>query len=414
MRGEIGNLSDNVVGRDKEKTDLIGMLLDSSYAETVCVIPIVGVGGLGKSTLARHVFNDKQVKANFDLHLWVSLPEDVTLLDVLAKIVAATGESDDGSLEQLKIRLSGVANGKKYILVLDNVWKEDVIQWRELEQVLTLGAAPGSRIMLTTRLPSVAEMMGTVKPFELPPLECDKSWALLESLIFGNKGCQDSNLKEIGMKILPMCYNVPLAIRALAGVLANDIRASCWLRFKNDTLSNLASHDKSYQIMPILKLSYDYLSPTMLKSCFSYCSLFPKGYEFDKYKLVILWIAQGFIEPLHQGETLENEGAEYLEKLLNKGLLQHVPSDESHTKCKLHDLMHDLCCSVAAEQCQMLNSRENDNVKNNIYHISIGYEVNLYTPLKIPSSNLQKYWEPADISFGNITEVRESHECFTL
>jgi len=97
------------------------MLLDSSYEETVCVIPIVGFGGLGKSTLARHVFNDKQVKTNFDLHLWVSLPEDVTLTDVMAKIVAATGKSEDGNLDQLKILLSGVINGKKYILVLDNV-----------------------------------------------------------------------------------------------------------------------------------------------------------------------------------------------------------------------------------------------------------------------------------------------------
>ncbi|XP_031407711.1 putative disease resistance protein RGA4 [Punica granatum] len=350
-----------VVGRDKEKKEVMEFLLNPDFEESVSIVPIVGVGGQGKTTLARKVFNDDKVKEYFEMRLiWVCVSTSFSVKDILRKIVRECSPNKEGianlDMNELRKKLGEWINGKKYLLVLDDVWNDNRSKWLELQGFLMSGAK-GSKILVTTRSTRVAETM-TRKFYKLSGLPSDESLSLLMQMAMKEEHeWKNQNLEKIAREIVKKCAGIPLAIKTIGRLLVfSGSTEEDWLNFKDNDLSLINQEEDD--IMPTLKLSYDFL-PSHLKPCFAYCSLFPQDYELEPRELVYLWMAHGFInKSLGSKKTLEEVGYDYFRELLSRSFFQDMQVDlyGDIMSCRMHDLMHDLARFVAGESCITIDS----------------------------------------------------------
>jgi Leucine-rich repeat (LRR) protein len=375
---------ETVIGREDDKKAIIDRLLDSNIEDNVSILPIVGIGGLGKTTLARLIFNDEQIKTKFELKMWVCVSDIFDVKNIVAKILESATEKKPKSVEMdtLVNYLLKVIEGKKYFLVLDDVWNGDHEKWCHLKQVLMAGTR-GSRIVVTTRneivamtirKESIARIIGTVKSYYLEGLDEDASWSLFKQKAFERgQEPENSSIVALGKEIVKKCLGVPLAISTIGSLLGSKNSESEWLSFKNNEFSKISQNEND--ILPTLKLSYDHL-PSHLKHCFAYCSLFPKDYWFDTSELIRLWIAQGFVKSSNdQSRCLEDVGNEYFMDLLWRSFFQEAQTDFDGEifGCKMHDLIHDLAISVARPLMATLDDKET-NVNEKTHHLSLlGY-----------------------------------------
>ncbi|XP_077252475.1 putative disease resistance protein RGA3 [Tasmannia lanceolata] len=330
-----------VIGRQVEKEKIIQLLVSDEFS----VIPIVGMGGLGKTTLAQFVYNDQSVKAHFGLRAWASVYDEFNVLKVTNAII----ESIIGSncnlsfLDAAQCRLEDILNSKKFLIVLDDVWDENQNNWDILRVPFGVGAK-GSKIIVTTRNERVARMMGTVPSHSLEGLPVDDCWELFTRRAGILDVCPE--LEEIGRQIVQKCKGLPLAVKTLGGILSSKRNVSEW----ESILTSEIWKDDENEILPALRLSYHHLPPNQ-KQCFAYCSIFPKNHWFRKDKLVRQWLAAGFIQP--KGNTLlEDIGGELFDNLLLKSFFQCSYEDfEGDSIYKMHDLMHNLAESISGDEC---------------------------------------------------------------
>ena len=230
-----------VIGRDEDRVAIITLLLESKpeIEDNVLVIPIVGMGGLGKTTLAQIVFNEKEVQRHFELMIWVCVSETFDLKLIVRKIIkSATNSSNLGDIEmeQLQKDLRKVLGRKRYLLVLDDVWEESREKWLRLKDLLVSGEK-GSGVVLTTRSKIVAEITaGTVPPYQLGILNEDNSWSLFKKVAFkqGQEEPKNSNILEIGKAIVKRCRGIPLAIRTIGSLLYSKNSETEWSSFNKE------------------------------------------------------------------------------------------------------------------------------------------------------------------------------------
>ncbi|XP_022722145.1 putative disease resistance protein RGA4 [Durio zibethinus] len=377
-----------IIGRDDDKKKIVKLLLQSELEENVSIVPIIGIGGLGKTTLAKMVFNDENVGKHFQLKMWVCVSEKFEIKVIVEKIIEAATKKKpvrDLQMETLQDILRENINGKKYLLVLDDVWNEDREKWLDLRNLL-LDGARGSWIVITTRNRGVAEITGTVSPHELEGLSKGQSWSLLKQMAFKEQSHESnsSHFEAIGMEIVEKCKGVPLALRAIGSVLFKRTEAE-WLKVKNNIVRYITRTESS--IMPILKLSYDHLPPH-LRQCFAYCSLIPKDMVVEVKFWILLWMHQGFLQPQSGDEDLEDVGLEYFMNLLWRSFFEVAEEDDSGNveSFTMHDLMHDLACFVAGTEC-CIAGLEAENVDERTRHVI--FEDKADASWKIPSTLLK-------------------------
>ncbi|CAL5380177.1 unnamed protein product [Camellia sinensis] len=339
-----------ICGRDKEKKEIIDFLLSNESSDSkVGVIPIVGMGGLGKTTLAQMVYNDEVVNKHFDLKAWVCVSDEFDILriskEILESITSKYCEFEE--LNQVQVQLKKNLVGKKILIVLDDVWDKKYNDWHVLKSPIDDGA-PGSKIIVTTRDRDVASIMGTVRNHLLQHISDDDCWSVFEQHAFGNRSLDaNPNLVFIGRKIVEKCKGMPLAARTLGGLLRCKERDDEWEIVLNSKIWDLT--EQGNEILPALRLSYHNL-PSHLKQCFAYCSILPKDYEFEKEELVFLWMAEGLLQQQNGKEQMEDLGVEYFRELQSRSFFQPSSGGES-SKFVLHDLINDLAQSVAGYTC---------------------------------------------------------------
>ncbi|KAL5718983.1 hypothetical protein ACHQM5_011827 [Ranunculus cassubicifolius] len=246
-------------------------------------------------------------------------------------------------LDPLQKRLKELLNGKKFLLVLDDVWSENLDLWENFRFSLNCGAN-GSSIIITTRLPNVATIMGTHSRYELKPLSDEYCWALFQARAFGMES-ENESLQAIGRQIVEKCRGVPLVAKALGGTLRFEHDEIRWKSVRDSEIWEL-KQDKD-DILPSLRLSYNPL-PSYLRQCFVYCSIYPKDHEIEVAELIQLWMANEFLQSDGRME-LEDVGNHIFNQLVLRSFLQDVKKNwkGKPIRCEMHDLMHDLACSVA-------------------------------------------------------------------
>ncbi|XP_074266767.1 putative disease resistance protein RGA3 [Silene latifolia] len=354
-----------IIGRDEDVEKIVGMLLDSNhvYQSDVSFLSIVGMGGLGKTALAQLVFNDPRIKSAFQLTRWTCIADQDHQLWNLTKLLGKViMQKKPTSKEQIHREVRKQLGGKKYLLVLDDVWTECYHRWQEFEEFLKVGQS-GSRIVVTTRSKKTAQMIGGDRVHELQGLSEEKSWCLFERMAFLPKQRETPNddLLSLGKNIIKKCAHVPLAIKVVGSLLRGESKAK-WKSFEEKGLANMSEGDDT--ITNVLKLSYRQLDFS-LKNCFAYCAIFPKGFEIRKIMLISLWMAQGYINNEYVGE-------EYFLLLLQRCFFQGVGEDEygEIERFKIHDLLHDIAEQVAGEEICRL-STDTVNVSKRVRHLSL-------------------------------------------
>ncbi|KAL6610415.1 hypothetical protein ACP70R_040384 [Stipagrostis hirtigluma subsp. patula] len=341
----------SVFGREEEKEVIVNMLLapkNSNHANH-SILPIVGMGGLGKTTLAQLVYNDARVKEHFQLRMWLCVSEkfdEMKLTKETIESVASGFSSATTNMNLLQEDLSTKLQGKRFLLVLDDVWNEDPEKWDRYRCALVTGEK-GSRIIVTTRNENVGKLMGGATPYHLKRLSDNDCWQLFKNHAFldGDSSAQPM-LEIIGKDIVKKLKGLPLAAKAIGSLLCAKETEDEWKNILKSEIWELPS-DKN-NILPALRLSYSHL-PAVLKRCFAFCSVFPKDYVFEKIRLVQIWMALQFIQP--QGRRrMEEIGGSYFDELLSRSFFQHHKSGYV-----MHDAMHDLAQSVSVGECLRLD-----------------------------------------------------------
>ncbi|XP_027119245.2 putative late blight resistance protein homolog R1A-3 [Coffea arabica] len=350
-KGKMPIAHEVMVGLDDEVEKVIERLVSGS--KQVEIVPIVGMAGLGKTTLAKKVYNDSSIIYNFQIRLWCTVSQKFDMESLLIQILCSNGKQSrmDEELKNLNEpellhKLYQRLKTKRYLVVFDDVW--DIKVWNEL-RISFPDEKKGSRIIFTSRSSNVASQVEYGgKPHNLRPLSEKESFELLLKKVFGKEDCPQA-LHGLGMEIAKKCRGLPLALVVVAGVLATiDHDIWVWEEFaKSLTLTMVSGTD---QCKNSLELSYEHL-PCHLKACLLYFAAFREDEIIGAKNLMRLWIAEGFVEKI-EGERLEDIAEEYLMDLIGRNLVM-VSENRSIggvKTCYIHDLIFEFCKGEAKEK----------------------------------------------------------------
>nr|UBY07381.1 NBS-LRR disease resistance protein [Dasypyrum villosum] len=367
------NIESTLYGRDPAKKRIIDCITDDKYSdEYLTVLPIVGPGGIGKTTLIQHIYNSQEVKTHFQVKIWICVSQNFIVNKLIEEIEKAIpsveGEKKGRAEELIEQRL----NSKSLLLILDDIWKCESEDWKRLLVPLTKGQAKGNVILVTTRFPAVAEIVKTTdNSIDLEGLEHGEFRIFFRACIFGDEQSQKDHdgLLKIGDKIAKKLKGSPLAAKTVGRLLRNHLDVHHWTRVLESREWEMQTGERD--IMPALKLSYDYL-PYHLQQCFSSCALFPEDYKFNSEELINFWIGLDILHPGGRNKIVEDVGLDSLSDLVNSGFFKKDETD-GHTCYIIHDLLHDLALKVASHECLSLhhsNARLVE-IRPSIRHLSI-------------------------------------------
>ncbi|KAL2243761.1 UNVERIFIED_CONTAM: putative late blight resistance protein R1A-10 [Sesamum indicum] len=305
------------------------------------ILPIVGMGGIGKTTLAQNIFDHPYTVHYFPKRIWLTISQEYSLREILSSLLHNGKKQESNQTEaELGQRLYQSLFGERYLIVMDDVWSVEA--WNNLKLFFP-NNGKGSRVVLTTRESSLAISLGSQGSYSLDFLNEEKSWNLFCQVTFAQKDCPYPELEEIGKNIAKSCNGLPLTIVVLGGLLANsNMTREYW-----ESVAKNAStfhNSKDYEgCLKILSLSYNNL-PVHLKPCFLYMGVFPEDSEIRVSKLTRLWIAEGFLKPI-RGKSLEEVAEKYLRDLIDRNLFFSLKFglDGKLKECGIHDLLRDLC-----------------------------------------------------------------------
>ncbi|XP_059657356.1 disease resistance protein RPM1-like [Cornus florida] len=343
---------------DGPKKQLIGWLLEDS--PRLKVVSVVGMGGMGKTTLVKKVYDDVEVKNHFRCHAWITVSQSFDLRELLKDLIRrlfneankpVPQELEPMDINNLKAEIKVFLQQRRYVLVLDDVWQ--IHAWDSFKYAFPDNNS-GSRILLTTRIVGVASTSCVEFPdhiYTMKPLSQEESRTLFCRKTFqGN--CCPPYLEEVSRRILEKCKGLPLAVVAISGVLATKDTSTSheWELFHHSLGAQSEGHDKLESMKKILSLSY-YDLPFYLKICFLYLGLFPEDYKIERKRVIRLWIEEGFVE-VRVGRTMEEVAEVYLNELINRSLVQVAEIDGVGRirECRIHDHFREVITSKLREQ----------------------------------------------------------------
>ncbi|XVE90313.1 hypothetical protein DITRI_Ditri20bG0067400 [Diplodiscus trichospermus] len=360
---------DDFIGRKGVIDRLITQIISEMHFEgtPIHVVPIIGISGVGKTTLAQQIYNDEAIAQHFGkARKWANITIDFNYEKFVEDLNSFLKERDGSDVDR-----------GYFLLVLD-----DIIQdirndhWVPLEKLLKQNCKK-SILLFTTRNSELATKILGEEPLQesyLPVLPDKDCMELFRRVAFPN-GLPTTLEKKYAWEIIKKCNGLPLAVKAIAWVLRGNTKDERkWESILKSDIWKLEQGPSSSgrpNILPALRLGYNHLH-RIIKQCFAYCSIFPKGYAFQKEELVKLWIAQGYIDP-SGSQNYEETGEDYFDELVATSFFQVVHSDDDKVRYRLHDLMLEMAQSVSSRQCCQIKDRKSCHfsINDQSLHVSL-------------------------------------------
>ncbi|XP_059310162.1 disease resistance protein RGA2-like [Lycium ferocissimum] len=363
----------DVFGRENDREKIVEALLGLRNESAISVVPVFGIGGIGKTTLAKMVYNDARVMRQFQLRIWVNASRVFDVNKLVEKVIkSASGNevTDLRNLNEAELRavFCKVLLKRTYLLVLDDLWIDNEGQWNELKSLLAGGH--GNMILVTTRSESVASITGTVPPYNLGGILDDDCLALFlrKASGEGEEIQTNPNLLRIGAEITKKCEGIPLDAVVLGSSLYKETSLCHWEWIRDHRIWD--SGNNAISTLSALKISYEKL-PCYLKVCLAYSSVFlDSNIQIDK--LIQLWMAQGLIHPSTGFHEPEEIGLQYFEELRSRSFFQEMEGTHPLfiSVCKMHDLVHYIAEAVVDGECSTIVSHS-QNISKYVRHIAL-------------------------------------------
>ncbi|XP_057802273.1 putative late blight resistance protein homolog R1B-14 isoform X2 [Salvia miltiorrhiza] len=358
LDGYVGASSSSSQGAEAGKTNMVGLNVDlmeimgrlCGDSRELQILPITGMGGIGKTTLARNAYDHPFSMEHFQIRVWVTISQDYSEQRILSNLLDSLKEFDRerGNIS-MAVKVYQILVGRRFLIVIDDIWSAKVLD--DIRKLFP-DNNNGSRILLTTRLADVAAYANSSMPsHELHLMDSDQSWNLLREKVFGRQDSVAPELETIGREIARSCGGLPLAVVVVAGILSTvSMTRTLWKEIAKNVKSYILATTDG-QVEKILSLSYNHL-PHHLRPCFLYMGGFPEDHEIKVKNLIRLWIAEGFVKRPVASKSFEEIAEEYLEDLIRRSLII-VSNNKSNGKtknCRLHDLLRDLCIKKSQEE----------------------------------------------------------------
>ncbi|CAA7388482.1 unnamed protein product [Spirodela intermedia] len=376
--GTTENLSveNSVFGRESVVERVVNMLLTGDGSDKpVLTIPLMGFGGIGKTTIAQVVYNHDHTSAYFEKKTWVYVPDGSNLTQLTKVIIECMDQPTTFTdLNRMQSIISDHLRGKRYLLVLDNLWNERSDDWAGIDkdwavlQKALLTGGPGSRILVTTRNPTVARSTGTVgEPIVLTHLSDEDCWSLFSHHAFESEA-RDAHLVSVGKEIARKCRGWPEATRALG----RHLRAADTSAWDHVHKVEIPAFIPDLQQSILNSLVSTYVQwPARLKQCIRFCGIFPPDHQFERDFLIRLWMAQGFLHSANR--TPEEIGGEYIDSLLDRMFFRRV-EDGSPTRYVMPSLVSQMAHYVSADESCLAAYNKEFKVPPNARHATLVFD----------------------------------------
>ncbi|KAM0866962.1 hypothetical protein ACQ4PT_042314 [Festuca glaucescens] len=387
-----------IVGRTEEKEEILSSLFDSMTKE-ITILPIYGIGGLGKTTLAKMIYNNTQFKEYSQVWVYVSQTFDLKKIgnSIISQLSEKGKESEYTGMEMIHKSLQKLLANKKILIVLDDLWEGEEFHLQSLKDMLRVGKGGNVVVIVTTRDEDIAKKISTIKPYKLAPLTDDICWSIIkQKSVFESRDDNKEKLEKIGKVIAMKCAGVALAAKSL-GHMLQSMNFGEWESVRDSDIWNVSSS----QVLASLKLSYSVM-PSYLKLCFAYCAIFPKGHKIIKDDLIRQWVSLGF--------STWQLGERYISQLLGFSFLEHSKSpstiklyDEDITLLTMHDLVHDLARLVMDDEILVVG--KGGNTEGIWYHYALLDDCS--KPLGLESSKIRA------LRFMDCDKIELHHAAFS-